>query len=307
MQPIHFQKWENDTDILNLYITLKRIKYVWNYFLENAEDIPDDLHSAEFVSEKFLQAIEKEMDERKVSSPPSKLTYREMQVLDYIEQHISIHNVSPTLKEIQGHLGLKTDTSPDKIIKRLIKRGYLDKTPGRARSLRIIRDWKEIAPPDKTVNLNTLRTMDKDQLKALLLTHERKAKTYKSVPQVIFENIEKIRNEIVSRSTRKPKKKSSQHDDSNDYVYIMDSPIGQKIGHSKNPHKRLKTIQTSNPETELIHAVLCVNATNTEKVLQKFLAEYRHKKEWFQIPQDILDDLLTLDNEVEVLEYCSAF
>lgn len=75
----------------------------------------------------------------------------------------------------------------------------------------------------------------------------------------------------------------------NIYTYLMFDGLYYKIGKSKNPEKRLKQIQTSNPLALLLEYSDKVD----EKNLHKLYSNYRIKNEWFNLN----------DKQVEEIKY----
>lgn len=73
------------------------------------------------------------------------------------------------------------------------------------------------------------------------------------------------------------------------YTYLMFDGLYYKIGKSKNPEKRLKQIQTSNPLSLLLEYSDKVD----EKNLHKLYSNYRIKNEWFNLN----------DKQVEEIKY----
>lgn len=80
----------------------------------------------------------------------------------------------------------------------------------------------------------------------------------------------------------------------NDYLYFIQSNNQGmiKIGRSKDPHKRLKQLQTGNPNNLRL---ICYfeNLGDKEKYLHEHLKKFRKKGEWFEyecvgsIPNDL--------------------
>lgn len=68
----------------------------------------------------------------------------------------------------------------------------------------------------------------------------------------------------------------------NDDLYIIQSDVtgNIKIGRSKNPHKRLKQLQTGNPNKLKLIAEFKGEGWK-EKELHERLSSYRLKGEWF--------------------------
>lgn len=58
------------------------------------------------------------------------LTVRQKEVLDYIQVHLENEGVSPSFREIQGALGLKSVSTAAHHVRRLIEKGYLANARG---------------------------------------------------------------------------------------------------------------------------------------------------------------------------------
>lgn len=74
------------------------------------------------------------------------------------------------------------------------------------------------------------------------------------------------------------------------YIYIIggtEKPY--KIGFSKEPHKRLKSLQTGYPEKLTLHYIKEIDETQVrqlEKHIHRAIAYKRTKGEWFNISLD---------------------
>lgn len=79
-----------------------------------------------------------------------------------------------------------------------------------------------------------------------------------------------------------------------DYVYAIQGAPGTpvKIGHSKTPLRRLRTLQTGSHDTlRLLHVV--PGDRRTEQILHEWFAEWRHRDEWFSGPRlDLMLEML---------------
>jgi len=65
-----------------------------------------------------------------------KPTRRQKQVLDFIEKHIEREGISPSIREICEHFGLKSTSGVHRILRSLEKKGYLSSIPGKKRAWR---------------------------------------------------------------------------------------------------------------------------------------------------------------------------
>ncbi|MCK5116805.1 MAG: repressor LexA [Candidatus Aegiribacteria sp.] len=67
-----------------------------------------------------------------------KITDRQKQVLDYICDFIDEHSYAPSIRDIQKHFGLKSTKGVKDHIDRLVEKGYLNRTDGTARALKVV-------------------------------------------------------------------------------------------------------------------------------------------------------------------------
>lgn len=86
----------------------------------------------------------------------------------------------------------------------------------------------------------------------------------------------------------------------NSYIYIIgaDAPP-YKIGISKEPQRRLRSLQTGHPYPLKIHNLKETDLTETkylERMIHQNLKHYRTKGEWFQI--DLKDAVLEVEYAV---------
>lgn len=70
----------------------------------------------------------------------TKLTKKQMLVIDFINDYTAAHGVSPTYREIMTALGLSSVSVVAEHIDNLCAKGVLRKAPGTARSLEVL-DW----------------------------------------------------------------------------------------------------------------------------------------------------------------------
>lgn len=85
-------------------------------------------------------------------------------------------------------------------------------------------------------------------------------------------------------------------------IYVIQHPHGYvKIGKSVNPQKRLRSLQAASPyELEVLTTIEVKKGSygderTVETLLHHFFEEYRHRGEWFQLPQDEIETLRELD------------
>ena len=79
------------------------------------------------------------------------------------------------------------------------------------------------------------------------------------------------------------------------HVYILKVKNRYKIGITKNLEKRLRELQTGNPdEIMLVCANFIPNASELEANLHRELAHYRIRGEWFQLPDEELEKAIEI-------------
>lgn len=95
----------------------------------------------------------------------TKLTKKQLAVLDFIQDFTEENGTSPSYREIMEGLGLTSVSAVAEHVDNLVLKGALKKTPGEARSLEIL-DYKHT----DTVNLFKAKMIDaSDEDKAVLL------------------------------------------------------------------------------------------------------------------------------------------
>ena len=81
----------------------------------------------------------------------------------------------------------------------------------------------------------------------------------------------------------------------NPYVYLIGSQGHVKIGIAIDVRSRLSTLQTSSPlKLKLLKSWKSVNALASEKMLHKKFAKFRQSGEWFQLPDNVLQNLIAI-------------
>ncbi|MDP0501714.1 MAG: transcriptional repressor LexA [Verrucomicrobiota bacterium JB022] len=65
------------------------------------------------------------------------LTYRQQEVLGYIQIHMRDHGTWPSFREIEQHFGFKSTNAVMGHIRALERKGYISRVPGQARTFRI--------------------------------------------------------------------------------------------------------------------------------------------------------------------------
>lgn len=73
------------------------------------------------------------------------------------------------------------------------------------------------------------------------------------------------------------------------YVYLISdsNTYNYKIGISKNPEKRIKSLQTGNDnKLKIIHKVLCENYMKVEKALHNKYSFLKINGEWFELTEE---------------------
>ncbi len=91
------------------------------------------------------------------------------------------------------------------------------------------------------------------------------------------------------------------------YLVASDPNRAIKVGVSDKPLERIKALQIGSHET--YYFVLCqaVNyADEVEKSLHFFLAPYKKRGEWFEIPAEVMDNLKHLLWSMDLNDDCKA-
>jgi hypothetical protein len=75
------------------------------------------------------------------------------------------------------------------------------------------------------------------------------------------------------------------------FIYLMKDEINgyHKIGRSKTPHKREKTLQSEKPSITLVYS--CKANIDEESLLHKKYNEYRIRGEWFNLSEEQLQEI----------------
>ena len=82
----------------------------------------------------------------------TKIIKKQKRILDYITEYTTLHEVSPSYREIMSAMGLSSVSAVAEHINNLVKLGAIKKIPGAARSLEIV----DLNHPE-TVDLFRLR------------------------------------------------------------------------------------------------------------------------------------------------------
>lgn len=67
--------------------------------------------------------------------PRRPLSLRQAEVLGYVHSYRKAHGYSPTLREIGRHLGIASSNAVNDLLVACERKGYLQRTPGRSRTL----------------------------------------------------------------------------------------------------------------------------------------------------------------------------
>lgn len=68
----------------------------------------------------------------------TKITKKQKRILDYISEYTTLHEVSPSYREIMSAMGLSSVSAVAEHINNLVKIGAIKKVSGAARSLELI-------------------------------------------------------------------------------------------------------------------------------------------------------------------------
>lgn len=79
------------------------------------------------------------------------LTRKQRELLDYLGSYIATEGFAPSFEEMKNALGLKSKSGVHRLVEALLERGFVERLPNRARSIRI-------ADPLAHVSTEELRT-----------------------------------------------------------------------------------------------------------------------------------------------------
>ena len=91
-------------------------------------------------------------------------------------------------------------------------------------------------------------------------------------------------------------------DDKAGFVYLIRQTITPyyKIGKSKNPYKRMQTLQIGTPlELQIVSRVWSFDALQLESVLHQYFDAYRIRGEWFNLPDDLVHRFVAIATEFD--------
>ena len=71
------------------------------------------------------------------------LTAKQLQVLNFVEDHVRANGYAPTLEEIAKHMHFASVSNAHQHVRALITRGYLRRDPNRSRALEVVRSAVE--------------------------------------------------------------------------------------------------------------------------------------------------------------------
>ena len=81
---------------------------------------------------------------------------KERQVLEFITQYVQRNGYAPTLMEIAGGLGLNAASTIHEHVARLIKKGYVRRSPGTERGIELISDKIKVSTESNALELPVL-------------------------------------------------------------------------------------------------------------------------------------------------------
>lgn len=90
--------------------------------------------------------------------------------------------------------------------------------------------------------------------------------------------------------------------DQSGFVYLVRqmSTTYYKIGKSKNPYKRLESLQTGTPlEIQVIERYFSMDCTKLESLLHGYYSAYWVRGEWFDFPDGIVFEFLSVCRELD--------
>ena len=94
----------------------------------------------------------------------------------------------------------------------------------------------------------------------------------------------------------------SKNQDKSGFIYLAQASQTQwcKIGMSKQPYKRMQTLQTGSPlEIILLHRIYTFDAIALEKSLHEYFDAYRVRGEWFDFPIECIQEFPIIANQLD--------
>jgi DNA-binding MarR family transcriptional regulator len=96
------------------------------------------------------------------------LTTKQLLVLDYIKKFISSFGYSPTVREICSGLGLKSPSTVQEHLKRLVSKGIITINPNKSRTIELLVENEYLKKDEKIVILPVLEENTKSITKEFL-------------------------------------------------------------------------------------------------------------------------------------------
>jgi BRO family, N-terminal domain/Meiotically up-regulated gene 113 len=88
--------------------------------------------------------------------------------------------------------------------------------------------------------------------------------------------------------------------DNSGFVYLASAGTWYKIGMSKTPYKRMTSLQTGSPlEITLIHRIFTFDCKELEKALHDYYSAYWMRGEWFDLPQECVNEFPLVANQLD--------
>jgi len=81
------------------------------------------------------------------------LTYRQQEVLGFLQFYMREQGTWPSFREIEAHFGFKSTNAVMGHLKALERKGYITRVPGQARTFRITSDLNEEAKPSEALDV----------------------------------------------------------------------------------------------------------------------------------------------------------
>jgi len=102
------------------------------------------------------------------------------------------------------------------------------------------------------------------------------------------------KNPEIRRVINQARENGMLHSSNQGYVYLIQDNDLFKIGHTKNIHRRMLDIHTSNPKAVLLHSIESVDQTLLESCLHREFKEKRKIGEWFKLTPDDVANIKTI-------------
>ena len=170
--------------------------------------------------------------------------------------------------------------------------GYAD--PAKTVSTKVKGKNKGVAKISTKSGIQSVTVLEEAGIYQLILSS--KLPSAEKFQDWVFDNLRKL-NSVPYGDLRTSKNVSG-------FVYLAQASQTRwcKIGMSKQPYKRMSSLQTGTPlEITLIHRVFTFDMVALEKSLHDYYAAYSLRGEWFDLPAECIREFPAIANQLDTL------